>query len=212
MIDVVYLITNVTKNKFYVGSKKDFQGIGSYWGSSRNDEFWKDFETDKFIFEVLFEVERDENEPKKLLKEEIKELIKRDVLNNSSYYNKHIPDVGFSTLGDKRPGVGGTKKGTIPWNKGKKGYSCKANGQGKGTQNLFVKRWKEDWDRFITLYESKPPLEGEETVQRNGRVIPYDRLFSKTFYEDFPVNTPESLHRVIKNLDKHKKLMNDVQK
>ena len=211
MIDVVYLITNVTKNKFYVGSKKDFQGVGTYWGSSRNDDFWKDFETDEFIFEVLFEVERDENEPKKLLKEEIKELIKRDVLKDDSYYNKHIPDVGFSTLGDKRPGVGGVKKGTTPWNKNKKGYSCKSNGQGKATRNQFINRWKDDWNRFVELYENKPSLEGEGKVQKNGRVLPYDRLFSKTFYKEFPVKTPEGLHQIIKNLDKHKEVMKDVQ-
>ena len=209
-MDVVYQITNVTKNKFYVGSKKDFQGVGTYWGSSRNEQFWEDFKTDEFVFEVLFEVEPDPDEPKKLLKEEIKELIKRDVLKNPSYYNKHIPDVGFSTLGDKRPGVGGVKKGTTPWNKGKKGYSCKLNGQEKSTINQFKKRWKDHWEEFITLYESKPKLEGVGEVQRNGVVLPYDRLFSKTFYKQFPVTTPEGLHRVIKNLNKHKEVMENV--
>lgn len=209
-MDIVYLITNKTKNKFYVGSKKNWEGEGSYWGSSKNEEFWEDFATDEFVFEVLFEVEPDPNEPKKLLREEIEEQVRRDVLKDPSYYNKHIPDVGFSTLGDKRPGVGGTKKGTIPWNKGKKGYTCKVNGQGNATKNQFVKRWKDEWNRFVSLYESRPPLEGEGTIQRNGRVIPYDRLFSKTFYQDFPVNTPEGLHRVIKNLDKHKELMDNV--
>lgn len=209
-MDIVYLITNKTKNKFYVGSKKDWQGEGSYWGSSRNDDFWKDFETDEFIFEVLFEVERDKNRPKKLLEEEIKELVKRDVLQDTSYYNKHIPDVGFSTLGDKRPGVGGVKKGQTPWNKGRKGYSCKSNGQGKASKNAFVKRWKNDFDRLVKLYESRPKLEGEGVVQKNGRILPYDRLFSKTYYSEFPTTTPEGLHGVLKDLDKHKEKMNEL--
>ena len=120
-MDIVYLITNKTKNKFYVGSKKDWKGDDSYWGSSSNKDFWKDFETDEFVFEVLFEVERDEENPKKLLEEERKEQIKRNVLSDS-YYNKCIHNVGFSTLGDKRKGVGGVPKGTVPHNKGKKGY------------------------------------------------------------------------------------------
>jgi hypothetical protein len=208
-MDIVYLITNKTKNKFYVGSKKNWGGPGSYWGSSRNKDFWNDFETDEFIFEVLFEVEREKDKPKKLLEEEIKELIKRNVLKDSSYYNKHIPTVGFSSLGDKRPGVGGVKKGQTPWNVGVSGYSIKSNGQEKGCLFQFVKRWKNDFDRLLELYSSHPSLKGEGVVQKNGKVLPYDRLFSKTYYKNFPTTTPEGLYRVLKNLDKHKETMNE---
>lgn len=215
-MDVIYLITNKTKNKFYVGSKKDWKGEGSYWGSSKNKEFWEDFETDDFVFEILCEIKRDETNPKKLLEEEIKELKKRNVLKDPSYYNQHIPTVGFSSLGVKRPGVGGRKPGFIAWSKGKTGlwnHSEKSKKKcGDGSRNKFIETWKHDWDKLIELYESKPTLDGEGEVQRNGKILPYDRVFSKTFYKQFPVTTPEGLHRVIKNLDKHKELMESVQR
>ena len=111
--------------------------------------------------------------------------------------------------GVKRPGIGGVKKGTIPWNKGVKGYKCNSNGQGKGSKNAFVERWKDDWDKFVSLYESRPPLEKAGDVQRNGRVLPYDRIFANTYYEVFPVG-PAGLYNIIKNLEKYKEWMKNV--
>lgn len=209
-MDVVYLITNKTKNKFYVGSKKNWKGEGTYWGSSSNEDFWKDFKTDEFIFEVLFEVERDNNNPKKLLNEEIKELIKRDVLKDKSYYNKCIPNVGFSTLGDKRPGVGGVPKGTKPWNTNSGVCSIPLESRKKGNTNAFKKRWENDFKRIVKLWESQPELPDVGKIQRNGRVMPYLRCFALTYWKDFPVNSPIALQQFITKLDKHKKVMNYV--
>jgi len=55
----VYLWTNKTKGRKYVGYHKGTLDDG-YISSTSNDNFWKDFETDQFEREILFEGTRDE--------------------------------------------------------------------------------------------------------------------------------------------------------
>ena len=210
-MDIVYLITNKTKNKFYVGSKKSWLGEGTYWGSPSAKEYHDDFKTDEFTFEILFEVEPDENIPKKLLHEEIEELKRRNVLKDTSYYNKCIPDVGFSTLGDKRPGVGGVKKGSIPWNKGREGYTRTLSpNEAMSRKKNFKKKHGHHFDRLVKLYESRPELEQEGKIQANGVVMTYDRIFSNIFYEDFLFTTPVGFYNMIVRIEELKGVMNEL--
>jgi len=107
-------------------------------------------------------------------------------------------------LGKKRPGVGGVKKGTIPWNKGKKGYKLhddvsleKISKSSCGENNPKSKLTEKDAECIIKLYLSKPNLNGVGEKKRNGLCMSYDRLFSIKISETYFI-TPQNVTRIIK--------------
>lgn len=193
---IIYKINNLTNNRYYIGSKKDWKGPNTYWGTSKNKEFWNDFKIHDFNFEILEEVK----EPSKLKQTEIIYLNKFNVLKDPLAYNLHIPSVGFGTeIHSKRPGVGGVKKGTIPWNKGKTNIfseeqiiKWKRERKGKiHSFKLSIKRL----DEIKNLYEN---YEYVERKSKNGRLLPKARAFSHDFCNEFGL-TSAGLYRYIKN-------------
>lgn len=103
------------------------------------------------------------------------------------------PDYSSSLQkGKKRPGAGGVKKSTIPWNKGKKGcfseltiQTFKKTRQGKRFGKLKVSD-KMCLD-ILNLYNNKPYLEGEGTKSANGKTLSYERLFSKKYHKEYNI-------------------------
>ena len=99
-------------------------------------------------------------------------------------------------LGVKRPGIGGVKKGTIPWNKGKSGYHLNLTEEGKNKKINSVKNRKnkklKDSDISFLLYNYKNKIEIENEkigkVQRNGKVFSYNRAFAHHFSKVFNVS------------------------
>jgi len=107
-------------------------------------------------------------------------------------------------LGKKRPGIGGVKKGTVPWNKGKSGYKIhnenslkKLIKNSQGENNPRSKITEKEAEDIIRLYLSKPLLEGVGKVMRNGIPMSYDRKFSINLSDTYSVTT-ENITRIIK--------------
>ena len=90
--------------------------------------------------------------------------------------------------GVKRPGIGGVKKGTIPWNKGIKGYKLK-NLSEKGRFNMSQAGKKNakikgiDLEKIIFDFKNKIEIKDYivDEVMSNGRKMTYARAFSKTY-------------------------------
>jgi hypothetical protein len=114
-----------------------------------------------------------------------------------------IPTEKISNIqkGIKRPGIGGVKKGTIPWNKGKKIFvseelKIKRSKNSTGELNSKSKLKETQVIEILELYFSRPKLESEGMTQRNGRVDSYEWSFSK-FYADTYQLTPTALMRLL---------------
>lgn len=194
-MNIIYKIKNLNNGRYYIGSKKDWKGENTYWGSSRNKEYWKDKETDKFEFEILEEV----NNVKLLNEREIHYLIKYDVLHDKKSYNLTIPAKGFCTEpNSNRKGIGGVKKGTVPWNKGKKNCFSESSIE-KMKTSLKGKRcsFKISIDKIEEIQKMYDNFEYKPTVSKNGKVLPKDRAFSKQYNEQYNV-TPEGLHKFMR--------------
>jgi len=86
----VYLWINKTKCKKYVGYHKGTLDDG-YISSTSNDNFWKDFETDQFEREILFEGTRDE-----CLKYEQDYLKSIDISSDEWYNNARGAEIIFT--------------------------------------------------------------------------------------------------------------------
>jgi len=105
--------------------------------------------------------------------------------------------------GVKRPGIGGVKKGNIPWNKGKK------NCFSEETIKLFSKIRK---GRIHTskvnekivkeireFYDKKPKVNFEvNKVMRNGIKMSYAQAFSRTYHTTYGI-CQEGLKKIIQN-------------
>lgn len=103
--------------------------------------------------------------------------------------------------GKKRPGVGGVKKGSIPWNKGKIGcfkehtiQRFKTTRQGKRYGKPKVT--DETCLDILKKYNQKPFLSGEGTKSANGKVLTYERLFSKKYHLEYDI-TEAQLFNII---------------
>lgn len=101
----------------------------------------------------------------------------------------------------KRPGVGGVKKGSIPWNKGKIGcfkehtiQRFKSTRQGKRYGKPKVT--DETCLDILKKYNQKPFLSGEGTKSANGKVLTYERLFSKKYHLEYDI-TEAQLFNII---------------
>lgn len=107
-------------------------------------------------------------------------------------------------IGTRRPGIGGVKKGTIPWNIGLttetspilKKLSHKFSNQRKGKQHsskLTIIQINE----IRNLYNISPVLSGVGKIQKNGLPLSYLQAFCKYYASNYNV-TPNCLKRIIK--------------
>lgn len=107
--------------------------------------------------------------------------------------------------GAKRPGVGGVKKGTIPWNKGKSGYKLNLSEDarrrmGSGNRNGGPLN-DEVAQTILKQYTDKIHIDDERInkVQRNGKLFTYKRSFCEKISKEYNV----TIQSVIALLKKH---------
>ena len=102
-----------------------------------------------------------------------------------------------------RKGIGGVKKGTQPWNKGKKNcFSKQTVEKMKKSRKGRVFSSKIKSDKLIELkelYLSKPNIPEANKKSANGKILSYERAFSKKYASKYGV-TPENIYRIIKNV------------
>lgn len=103
--------------------------------------------------------------------------------------------------GKKRPGVGGVKKGTVPWNKGIRGCYSEAT-IAKLKQTRAGKRYgqlkisDETCTMLLALFNSSGEIEGEGRKAANGRILTRERLFAKQHHKTYGV-TETQLYNII---------------
>jgi len=144
-------------------------------------------------FEILYE-NLSSNEAKIL---EIENIKKYNTY--QSGWNRTSGGEGFSDY--QREGIGGVKKGNVPWNKGKKGCFSEET-----IQKFSNTRKGIAWSRKLTdeqikkirdLYEEQPHIDGVGKVMKNGRKMSYIQAFCKKYCNDYNI-TPQGMKRVIK--------------
>jgi len=103
--------------------------------------------------------------------------------------------------GVKRPGIGGRKKGSIPWNKGKKDAFSDETKQ-KWSQTRKGKIWKPVKlnqtiiNNIIEEYFKNKPLDGVGQIQQNGKKLSYLWAFCKDQAPKYNV-TPQAIKRML---------------
>jgi len=110
--------------------------------------------------------------------------------------------------GKKRPGVGGVKKGTTPWNKGLFGYSLILSEEGKQKKLEASKKNNKISDiladEIKKEFESKPSIDDPRIgkKQQNGKIFSYERAFCLEYARRYKVSD-QYIYRIIKNKVKH---------
>jgi len=119
-------------------------------------------------------------------------------------WNKSPGGEYVKSSGYLRKGIGGVKKGSVPWNKDKSGYKLhseeykkKLKEQQQGELNKNSKIKEEQAIEIIKTYLSKPNLDGINSVSKNGKKMSYDRKFCLEYCVNYKI-TPENMERIIK--------------
>ena len=104
--------------------------------------------------------------------------------------------------GYNRKGIGGVKKGTIPWNKGKKNcFSQETIDQFKKIRkgiryNKHTKVNKELVKQIRDKFNNHDILPGVGVVQKNGVILTQERAFSKLYHVEYNI-TDVNLYNII---------------
>jgi hypothetical protein len=101
--------------------------------------------------------------------------------------------------GKKRPGIGGAKKGRVPWNKGKKWHNEIKEHWSKVRKGrrFSSKLSKEVVLEIRKIYDSKPYYEKVGSIGRNGKIISYDSIFCKSLAPKYNISSA-NIYRIIK--------------
>ena len=105
--------------------------------------------------------------------------------------------------GAKRPGVGGVKKGTIPWNKGVKGYKLNLTEEGRRkmseSSKKIAKIKNDDIEKILQDFKNKKSINNLEIgkIKRNGKILTYERAFCKEYGKLYNV-TEQNIFRILK--------------
>jgi hypothetical protein len=117
----------------------------------------------------------------------------------------NLPPEHLSNIqkGIKRPGVGGVKKGTIPWNKGIRGYKLNLSKQSRlnmsQSSKKIAKIKENELKKILKDYNNKVIIEGFEIgkVRGNGKILTYERAFCKKYASLYNV-TEQNIYRILK--------------
>ena len=104
--------------------------------------------------------------------------------------------------GYNRTGIGGVKRGNVPWNAGKKGvfseHTRRKWSEKRRGKIHSSKLTSEQLTEIKLLFASKPNIAGAGQKSKNGRVLPYKRAFAHAYSEQYKV-TSANIYRIIKN-------------
>lgn len=107
--------------------------------------------------------------------------------------------------GVKRPGIGGVKKGTTPWNKGKSGYKLELTEDSRRRMGMSSKKTAkikdEDISKIIKKFNDRIIIDDDRIgkTQRNGKLFTYKRAFCEVIAKEYNVTT----QNIILLLKKH---------
>ena len=180
---------------YYIYFLKDLNGNIKYVGQTQNlDARKREHKRNKPPH--TFEINEQIDIPKKAKEAEIFYIEKFDTFKNG--WNKSTGGEGFDNY--ERKGIGGVKKGTVPWNKGIKNCFSeetieKMSNSRKG--RVFSRKINDHQIREIRkLYNEKPDLKNVGVVMKNGRKLSYIQAFCKEYAEDYNL-TPQGIKRII---------------
>jgi hypothetical protein len=109
--------------------------------------------------------------------------------------------------GTKRPGIGGVKKGTIPWNKNKSGYKLNTTEEGKIKRILAVKKRAiisdEAAEQIRKLFLEKVEILNDNIgkTMKNGLVMSYERAFCLEYSKKYKVSD-QYIYRILRGKSK----------
>jgi len=180
---------------YYIYFLKDLDGKVKYVGQTQNlDSRRREHKRNKppHKFEISEQIDNSE----KAKEAEIFHIEKFDTFKNG--WNKSTGGEGFDDY--ERKGIGGAKKGTIPWNKGVKNCFSeetieKMSNSRKG--RVFSRKINDDQIREIRkLYNEKPELQNVGAIMKNGKRLSYIQAFCKEYAKDYNL-TPQEIKRII---------------
>jgi hypothetical protein len=103
-------------------------------------------------------------------------------------------------LGTKRPGIGGAKKGTIPWNKGKKNcFGEKTIDRMKTIRKHKIHSSKLNKELVIKIrnhFNNLEQLNDVGIVQKNGVLLTQERAYAKKYAKEYNI-TSNNLYNII---------------
>jgi len=105
--------------------------------------------------------------------------------------------------GVKRPGIGGVKKGTIPWNKGHNGYKLNFTEEGriKKLESLKKRSIIKDNDAKIIRedFEKQIFIDNDKIgkTMKNGKIMSYERAFCLEYSKRYNISD-QYIYRIIK--------------
>jgi hypothetical protein len=182
---------------YYIYFLKDLNGTVKYVGQTRNCSARKrDHKKSKHphIFEIVEQIDI----PEKAKELEIFYIKKFDTYKNG--WNKSTGGEGFDNY--ERKGIGGVKKGNIPWNKNLKNcFSEETIKQMREVRRgrVFSKKLSnEDVLEIRSLYSQRPNLENVGLVMKNGKIMSYLQAFCKKYANNYKL-TPQGIKRIVLN-------------
>jgi hypothetical protein len=103
-------------------------------------------------------------------------------------------------LGKKRPGIGGVKKGSIPWNKGKKNcFTTSTIDKMKIIRKNKIhssKLNKQLISEIRNHFTNHLQIDGVGDIQKNGIPMTQERAYAKKYAKEYKI-TPNNLHNII---------------
>lgn len=115
-------------------------------------------------------------------------------------WNKSTGGEGFEDYG--RKGIGGVKKGNIPWNKGIKDCFSKETIEKMSSTRkgrVFSRKINDYQIKEIRkIYNDKPYIQNVGMVMKNGKKLSYIQAFCKE-YAGFYNLTPQGMKKIILN-------------
>ena len=109
--------------------------------------------------------------------------------------------------GTKRPGIGGVKKGTIPWNKNLTGYKLNTTEEGKIKKNLALKNRSKikdsDAEVIRKLFLENVTITNQDIgkTMKNGKIMSYERAFCLEVSKKYNVSD-QYIYRILKGKSK----------
>ena len=180
---------------YYIYFLRDLNGKVKYVGQTQNlDSRKREHKRNKPPHTFIISEQIDISEKAKEV--EIFYIEKFDTFKNG--WNKSTGGEGFDNY--ERKGIGGVKKGTVPWNKGIKNCFSeetieKMSNSRKG--RVFSRKINDEQIREIRkLYNEKPDLKNVGVVMKNGKKLSYIQAFCKEYAKDYNL-TPQGIKRII---------------